>query len=147
MRYLMALLLLTGCAAQRPASTSYGVSADGTVSAETRSALSGSTAPGRQELIGVYLPFPPFAIKGGLEWDGMPVVIGPTPSAQAAPCGVQTTFVEETYTEMVPVQKTRQVPVRSVSLPVPRQSTPCPEPIGAICPEPAIEYPALAKAK
>lgn len=146
---LVAIPLIAGCAGARQPSSTYGVSADGTVSAETRSALSGSTAPGRQEILGIYLPFPPFAVKAGLEYDGtLPIIIGQPPAPQvapqaAAPC-VQTTYREETYTEMVPVQRTRQVPVKQVTLPVPQAAPQCPtppppppEPVAAICDAPA----------
>lgn len=125
MRYVLPLLLiLSGCAGARPASSTYAVSEDGTVTAQTRSALDGSLAPGPQEIIGIALPFPPFMIKGGLLWDGAPVTIGP--SKQASPCQApHTVEVEETYTEMVPVQRTRKVQRQMVPLPVPQAAPGC----------------------
>lgn len=127
-----------GCA-QQPAKQAYTVDADGNVSAGVRSAMDGTTAPGQQELVGVYLPFPPFAIKGGLLWDGTTFNFGGgSPQRvvvpQAAPCMTET-FRTETWTEMVPVQRTRQVPVRSVPIPVPQAAPQCMAPSvgGAPC--------------
>lgn len=133
---LLALLLvpfLTGCTMQRPASQAYTVDEQGTVSAATRSALNGDTGPGKQEIVGVYIPFvgTGLALKAGLEWDGVPVVVTPN-RAQAAPCsGPQTIEVEEVYTEMQPVQRTRKVQRQVVPIPVPQRAAPGCEPVAA----------------
>lgn len=140
MRLLLPLVLvglfLSGCASQRPAKSAYTVDANGQVSASTRSALEGDTGPGKQELVGLYLPVPPFAIKAGLEWDGTTFVFGGgAPQAaqvQAAPCAPQTVEVEESYTEMVPVQRVRKVQRQVVPIPVPqKQAAPCAPPAPA----------------
>lgn len=51
------------------------------VTTTTRSTVNGSQEPGRQTLIGIYLPIPGgFAIKGGLEYDmpgDGPLILGP----------------------------------------------------------------------
>ncbi len=67
-----------------------------------RSALEGSPAPGPQEIIGVYVPFPGtgLSIKAGLAWDGVtrgPVVIGGGApfSAQAAGCAPTGRWVQK----------------------------------------------------
>jgi hypothetical protein len=150
--YCLALVLLivpfVGCAAPRPASSTYEVAADGTVAVGTRSALNGSTAPGRQEILGLYLPFPPFAVKAGLEYDGtLPIIIGQPPAPQVAPQAVAPcvteTFRTETYTEMVPVQRTRQVPVKQVTLPIPQAAPGCAPPPA---PPVAMQDPAVCEA-
>ncbi len=126
-------LVVTGCVSQRPAEQAYIVDSRGAVSAGTRSALNGSTAPGAQEIIGLYLPFPGtgLAIKAGVEWDGTPRVIEVPMAAPAAAPQVVTTqrtvMVPETRTIMVP----RVIEERRVTVPVPPQVTnPCPEPVG-----------------
>ena len=123
---------LCGCAAQRPAGAeqAYIVNSQGQTAPTTRSALAGSTAPGKQELIGVYIPFvgTGLAIKAGLEYDGSPTVIE-IPVGQAAPyaapCAPQ--YVDEQVTEMVP--ETRMVPrtrtIRRAIVPIPRAVEPC----------------------
>ena len=135
-----AFLPLVGCVsrAQSPESA-YIVNAQGATSPAARSALNGSTAPGKQEIIGIYIPFvgTGLALKGGLEWDGTPTVIEvPVASApQAAP-----QVVEETETYYVP--ETRMVPktrtVKRATVPVPAAApracpAPPPEPIAAVC--------------
>lgn len=126
----VAMSNLCGCRMAVPAAEqAYTVNSQGAVSTATRSALDGSTAAGKQELIGVYIPMGPFALKGGLEWDGTTYVV-PAPAQAAVAsqgvCAPQTTMVQETYTEMVPVQRTRMVPQTTVSLPVPQAQATCP---------------------
>lgn len=141
--------VLAGCASRQPASTAYTVDQNGTVSAGTRSALDGTNAPGRQELFGLFIPVGPFGVKAGIDWDGT-TWTWPAPSAQAATASPQAAaceevMVQETYTEMVPVQRTRSVPQKRVTIPVPRaapQQCPCPPVAQAqpgICSAPAIE--------
>jgi uncharacterized protein YceK len=137
MRLLALLLLaplLAGCAsaAGRTAAQSYSVNSDGTVSATTRAAADaqpGVTGP--QEIIGIQLPLGAFTAKGALIWDGQPWFITgpspvPAPQAQAAAvCAPQTIQVQETYTEMVPVQRTRTVERQVIQLPVPQAAPQC----------------------
>lgn len=141
---MFALLVLAACSMPLvacvsrnpvPAESAYIVNSQGAVSPTTRSALAGSTAPGRQELLGIYIPFigTGLAIKAGLEWDGAPTVIEipvastPQYAPQAAPTMVpRTVMVPETRTVMVP----KTVYDRQVTIPVP-QATPqnaCPAP-------------------
>lgn len=154
MRQIFALFLplaLCGCVsrAQSPESA-YIVNAQGATSPAARSALNGSTAPGRQEIIGIYIPFvgTGLALKGGLEWDGTPTVIEvPVASApQAAP-----QVAEETETYYVP--ETRMVPktrtVKRAAVPVPQAApkacpAPPPEPIASaeICTDETCSVPA-----
>jgi hypothetical protein len=117
-------LVTTGCMAQRPVTQAYHVDANGSVSTATRSALNGSTAPGPQEIIGVYIPFigTGLAIKAGLEWDGItgpiviPVPTGPSAASYGAPCAAP---------QAAPPCYTPQVqPQRTVTLPVPRAAAP-----------------------
>ncbi len=153
----VAVLALAGCAAQRPASRTYGVDSNGAVSAQTRSALNGSSAAGPQEIIGVYIPFPGtgLSVKAGLEWDGVPVVINPVVPVQAyeaAPAAAgtcatsRTVMVPETYyeTETRQVPRTRMVPrtiqVPSAAVPLPVEAAPPCQPPAAprACPAPAV---------
>ena len=94
---LLLLIPLAGCCATQPAEQAYTVNSLGQVSAATRSAMDGSTAPGKQELIGVYLPFigTGLAVKAAVEWDGtpppgvitIPVPVSSSPQAQPSSCG------------------------------------------------------------
>lgn len=140
--------LLVGCAAQRAPSSTYGVAADGTVTAQTRSAVDGSLAPGRQELFAFYLPIPPFDFRAGITWDGTPITFNPVAPAAQAQAAPQAATCEEV---MVPVQRTRMVPQtytelvpqKRVAIPVPQAAQPqCPCPPVATaeptCPAPAV---------
>lgn len=117
-------LALTGCMSTARASSTAHVRADGSYSVGVRSAVDGTPSEvGPQELIGVYLPLGPFAIKGGLLWDGTPLVITPS-AAQAAPMAApQFVEVDEQYVEMEPVTRTRKV--RKAVVPAPRAVDPC----------------------
>ena len=73
-----ALVALAGCVSRASTPESaYVVNSQGAVTPIARSALAGSTAPGKQEIIGLYVPFvgTGLALKAGLEWDGTPVVV------------------------------------------------------------------------
>lgn len=139
---LVALVALVGCVGQNPnPQNAYLVNSQGAVSAGARSALDGTTAPGRQEIIGVYLPFPGtgLAVKAGVEWDGTPRVVEVPMAAPSSPQTVttqRTVMVPETRTVLVP----RTVEERSVVLPVPQAApNPCAPPVPApqrVCPEP-----------
>lgn len=117
---LAGLVLLAGCAAPRPTTQAYHVDSTGAVTGATRSALNGSTAPGAQEIIGIYLPFPEtgLAVKAGLEWDGTPTVwtppIGPSAAVQADPCVApapqQTYYVQQVRTVTLPVPAATMTP-------------------------------------
>lgn len=142
---LVAILPLGGCFAQRAqgAEQAYIVNSQGATAPTARSALAGSTAPGKQEIIGIYLPFigTGLAVKAGLEWDGSPTVIEvPVASApQAAP-----QCVEEQVTEYVP--ETRMVPrtrtIRRAVVPIPQAAPPCaPAPQAAPAPRSGCEPP------
>ena len=68
---LLALIVVTGCAGatQNP----QAVLAQSQYAPTVRAAMDGVPgAPGPQEIVAVYFPFGPFAIKGGLIWDGQP---------------------------------------------------------------------------
>ena len=149
-----AMTITIGCASARPAKSAYTVDANGTVSAGTRSALDGDTGPGKQELLGVYLPFGPFAVKAGVEWDGTPLLFtgsNPAPTTQSvyaqSGCDVQevyTDYVDETImvpqTRKVPVQRTRTV--RRATVPIPQSAPPCaPTPAPAPQKAPGCEEP------
>lgn len=123
---LIAALILGGCAAQRPTTQAYHVDSQGNVSTATRSALNGSTAPGPQEIIGVYIPFvgTGLALKAGLEWDGVggpiviPVPIGPSAAVQADPCVAPQAAPCAQYVPQA------VAPRQHVTLPVPVESRP-----------------------
>ena len=135
---------LSGCVANRAQpEQAYVVNSQGAVAPTTRSALAGSTAPGAQEIVGIYLPLlgTGIAFKAGIEYDGQPTQIvvpiaPPFSASQAAP-----QCVDEQVTEYVP--ETRMVPrtrtVRRVLVPAP-QAAPrsCPPPAeasaGSMCP-------------
>jgi hypothetical protein len=132
-------LSLSACVAARnnaQPESAYIVNSQGAVSPTSRSALAGSTAPGKQEILGLYIPFigTGLAVKAGLEWDGTPTVIEvPVASApqyaapQSAPTMVpRTVMVPETRTVMVP----KTVYDRQVTIPVPQAApqTGCPMP-------------------
>lgn len=160
---LMSVASLSACAVRNNAQpeSAYIVNSQGAVSPTTRSALAGSTAPGRQEILGLYIPFigTGLAVKAGLEWDGTPTVIEvPVASApqyaapQAAPTMVpRTVMVPETRTVMVP----KTVYDRQVTIPVPQVAPqsgcpmPPPEPISMTdddaCPNGACDATKLAK--
>ena len=162
---MVALFTSTACVAARnnaQPESAYIVNSQGAVSPTSRSALAGSTAPGKQELIGFYMPFigTGLAIKAGLEWDGTPTVIAvPVASApqyaapQAAPTMVpRTVMVPETRTVMVP----KTVYDRQVTIPVPQAAPqtgcpmPPPEPISMTddddaCPDDSCSTVKLAK--
>lgn len=137
MRHL-ALAFVLACAALAAGCQSRGtipseqaviVRSDGSQSVTTRSALAGSEAPGKQEIVGLYIPFlgTGLALKAGLEYDGTPTVITIPSSAQAAPaCAPAPQYVEVQETYMEPqttmVQRTRTV--RKAVVPVPVQSAP-----------------------
>lgn len=136
---------LAGCAMQRqqPTEQAYIADSQGNVTAAARSALNGSTAPGKQEIIGLYIPFvgTGLAVKAGLEWDGTPTVIQvPVASAPMAAPQSSSTLVPRTV--MVPETRTVMVPKtvydRQVTIPVPQAApqtgcpTPPPEPISSI---------------
>lgn len=146
---ILAAVLFAGCRSNPAAPTAaYHVDGQGQVSAAARSALNGSTAPGRQEIVGVYVPFigTGLALKAGLEWDGMPgvveVPVGPFQQQGAVPTVAQqqavmvpqrvvipqtvvvphaATCKPQTATQYVPAQ-------RLVPLPVPQEQSaaPCP---------------------
>ncbi len=130
---IFALSALAGCAAQKPAKQAYIVDQNGQVSVATRSALDGSPAPGRQEIIAFYLPPIPGIpgspdFRAGITADPsefqFPIIISPplaAPTSFASPCaGPQTLEVEESYQvpETRMVTKTRMV--KRVVLPVPQ---------------------------
>lgn len=150
---LVVVLISSACASPRAASRTYGVDSAGNVSGQTRSALNGSTAGGPQELVGVYLPFGPFAVKAGLEWDGTtfvpPISFAEQPSyAAAAPAGAcattRTVMVPETewVTETRQVPRTKMVPrqIPAAAVPIPAEAAPCAPPPAAApksaCPAP-----------
>lgn len=133
----LASSLLSACVTkQQPAESAYVVNSQGAVSPIARSALAGSTAPGKQEIIGLYIPFvgTGLAIKAGLEWDGTPTVIE-VPVANAPQAAPQTTTVQRTV--MVPETRTVLVPKtvyeKQVTIPVPNDAPAKPQ-----CPEPPI---------
>lgn len=148
----LATFPVVGCAsAQRSPEQAYIVNAQGATSPTARSALAGSTAPGKQEILGLYIPFigTGLAIKAGLEYDGTPTVIEvPIASApQAAAACESPQFVEVQRTVMVPETytetKTRMVPrtvtERRAVVPIPRAAEPCapvPQAAPQGCPEP-----------
>lgn len=132
------LFAFAGCAAQtqRPAEQAFIANSQGQVSAGTRSALDGSPAPGRQEILAFYLPpilglpgAPDFRAGITLDPSGLqfPIIIPPptfaapavAPSACAGP-----QIIEEQVTEMVP--ETRMVPrtrtVRRAIVPIPQEA-------------------------
>lgn len=121
---------LSGCVT-RQASTeaAYVVNSQGAVSPIARSALAGSTAAGKQEIIGVYVPFvgTGLALKAGLEWDGTPTVIEvPVASApQAAAPQTVTEYVTEYVPETRMVPRTRAVQRVAVPVPAAPAATPC----------------------
>lgn len=135
----LASSLLSACVTkQPPAESAYVVNSQGAVSPIARSALAGSTAPGKQEIIGLYIPFvgTGLAIKAGLEWDGTPTVIEvPVVNAPQSVMIPQTTTVQRTV--MVPETRTVMVPKtvyeKQVTVPVPSDSPAKPQ-----CPEPPI---------
>ena len=136
-------LLLAACSSpQRSPESAYIVNAQGATSPTARSALAGSTAPGKQEIIGIYIPFlgTGLALKGGLEYDGTPTVIE-IPIGQAAPADPQ--YVEEQETYYVP--ETRMIPktraVRKAVIPVPRAAPYCAPPAPAPQKAPGCEPP------
>lgn len=147
MRLILALLCavsLCACATARQPEAACIVNSQGAVSPTTRSALAGSTAPGRQEIIGIYIPFvgTGLAVKAGLEWDGTPTVIevpvAPPLAAQVCEESTETYYVPET--RMVPKTRT----VRRAVVPVPQAApNPCAPPAPApqaaprACPEPS----------
>lgn len=144
-------LSLSACqSARTDTQQAYVVNSQGAVSPTTRSALAGSTAPGAQEIVGLYVPFlgTGLALKAGLEYDGNPTVITiPVANApQAAPqaaCAPQ--YVDEQVTEYVP--ETRMVPrtrtVRRALVPVPAAApnpcAPAPQAAPRSCPTPPPE--------
>lgn len=120
----------------------------------TRSASDGDTSPGKQEILGIYLPLGPnLEIKAGLNWNQKATVVTLPPFATEtqATCEPQyvdvqrTVLVPESYTET----KTRMVP-RTVTerrlvpqyAPAP-QAAPCappaPQAAPQRCPEPPPE--------
>lgn len=114
----------------------------------TRSASDGDTSPGKQEILGIYLPLGPnLEIKAGLNWNQKATVVQLPPlAAQAAPvCEPQyvdvqrTVMVPETYTETKTRLVPRTVTERRAVVPAP-QAAPCapPAPQAAPqgCPEP-----------
>ena len=134
---LVALVLCSCAMQQRQPEQAYIVNAQGATSPTSRSALAGSTAPGKQEILGFYIPFigTGIALKAGIEWDGTPTVIE-VPIASAPHAAPQ--VVEETETYYVP--ETRMVPktrtVKRATVPVPQAApracpTPPPEPIAS----------------
>lgn len=143
---------LVGCVAQRqqPAEQAYIADSQGNVAPAARSALNGSTAPGKQEIIGLYIPFigTGLAVKAGLEWDGTPTVIQ-VPVASAPMSVPQNTSTLVPRTVMVPETRTVMVPKtvydRQVTIPVPQAApqnqcpSPPPEPIAMVdddaCPD------------
>lgn len=143
---LLAVLLLVslaGCVApQRAPESAYIVDSRGATSPTARSALAGSTAPGKQEILGLYIPFlgTGLAVKAGLEYDGTPTVIE-VPIGQAAPAAPQ--VVEETETYYVP--ETRMIPktrtVRRAVVPVPQAAPYCAPPAPAPQKAPGCEPP------
>jgi len=117
MRFALVLIALAamvgmtaGCQATKSPEAAYHVNGQGQVSAATRSAMNGSTAPGPQEIIGVYLPFigTGLAMKAGLEWDGIPgtITVPIGGQSQVLPAPTQAVMVPQQVlmesTEMVP---------------------------------------------
>ncbi len=150
----LAAALCCGCATQssRSAEAAYMVDAQGATTPIARSALAGSTAPGRQEIVGLYVPLGPnLAIKAGLEWDGTPTVIQvplASPGAQYVPqyapqsVAPQTVVVPRTVlqpeTRLVP----RVVYERQTLVPVPQAATSCePAPAAQAAPLPSCGPP------
>lgn len=81
---MVAALAIAGCSQARM-SPQAALAQSGYV-ASARSAVDGSPGlTGPQEIVAVYLPFGPFAVKGGIVWDGQPLVIENPIGAQAAP--------------------------------------------------------------
>ena len=152
---------LTACSsAPKAPEQAYIVNSHGATSIATRSALDGSPAPGRQEIIALYLPPIPGIpgapdFRAGITMDPsalqFPIIISPPlPGAQAAPYCAGPQYIDEQVTEMVP--ETRMVPrtrtVRKVVVPAPQAApqaaptNPCPEPpqacIGEDCELPMV---------
>lgn len=143
---LVCAFVFVGCAGAR-ASQTYNVDSSGAAVAGTRSAADAAPGvTGPQELAGLAIPFGNFMLKAALSWDGQPwfwtpAPATPSPSAMAAyaGCAPQTIQVQETYTEMVPVKRTRTVEKRVVTLPVPQAAAPCVVPAARQCPAPPPE--------
>lgn len=144
------LLLLSACSVSRQTRTVH-VSSDGSQAAGVRSAADGVPGEGGpQELVGIYVPFGPFAVKGALLWDGT-TFVPPIPLPLAAPAAVhlsapcaapQTVDVEETYTVPVTTYETRKRTVKRAVVPIPQAApAPCAPPLLAPrvdpCPVPA----------
>lgn len=149
---------LGGCAMQRQSpENAYVVNAQGATAPIARSALAGSTAPGKQEILGLYIPFigTGLAVKAGLEWDGTPTVIEvPVANAPAAAPMASPQCVEEQVVEYVP--ETRMVPrtrtVKRALVPVPMAAPPksCPTPpppppVAESCTEDGCNLPQVAQ--
>jgi len=146
----LAIFPLVGCSspgATTQAAYAYSSTTGGAVIPATRSASDGSTEPGPQELLGIYLPFGDFDVKGAVRWNRKASVITiPAPFAEpAAACAPQyvdvqrTVMVPETYTETKTRMVPRTVTERRAVVPTP-QAAPCapPAPQAAPqgCPEP-----------
>ena len=149
-RFLSVFLALALVSCSSPGATTqsgyatYATGGSGVMVPATRSASDGDTSPGKQEILGLYLPLGPnLEIKAGLNWNQKATVVQLPPLAtQAAPAceapqyvDVQrTVMVPETYTET----KTRLVP-RTVT--ERRAVVPAPQAAPQGCPEPAPEPP------
>lgn len=141
----------SACATRaRSPQSAYIVDAQGATSPASRSALDGSTSPGRQEILGLYIPFvgTGLAIKAGLEWDGTPTVIEVPVASAPAPRAVAPQYVDEQVTEYVP--ETRMVPrtrtIRRALVPAPQAApqtcpTPPPAPPPQACLDESCEVP------
>lgn len=120
-------LTLAGCAAPSNSRT-YSVRSDGSTVAGVRSAADGVPGEGGpQEIIGLYIPLGPFAVKSAVLWDGNPLVVAP-PIGFAAPAAasVQTVDVEETYQEPVTTFVTKTRMVKKAVVPIPQAApSPC----------------------
>lgn len=109
------LLAVTGCVSRAQSSRTVAVRSDGSQREVMRAAIDGAPGDvGPQEIIGFYFPFGPLALKGGVVWDGQPIILGPPAMATpylATDCAPAPRMVEveESYTEMVPTTRTRKV--------------------------------------
>ena len=152
-------IALVGCSSPGATTQSgyatYATGGSGVMVPATRSASDGDTSPGKQEILGLYLPLGPnLEIKAGLNWNQKATVITLPPLAtQAAPvCEPQyvevqrTVMVPETYTETKTRLVPRTVTERRAVVPAPQaapcappQYAPAPQAAPQGCPEPAPE--------
>lgn len=158
---LFAILPLGACSSPGATTQSgyatYATGGSGVMVPATRSASDGDTSPGKQEILGIYLPLGPnLEIKAGLNWNQKATVVQLPPFATApqAVCEPQyvdvqrTVMVPETYTETKTRLVPRTVTERRAVVPAPQaapcappQYAPAPQAAPQGCPEPAPEPP------